>query len=265
MYSKDQLKQQLVKMGLQPSDTVLVHSSMKAIGEVEDRAEGVLDVLIDYFKDGLLIFPTHTWEQMGEKKLLFDPKTEPSCVGLLSNLFLKRAGVSRSLHPTHSVAAIGEKSEKYLSDDDTHGTPCHRYGCFGKLYDYKAKLLFIGVGMDKNTFIHSVEEWMDVPNRLTDRPVRFKVKLPNGAQQHAATYRHVKGGISEKYVKMTEPFLAEGCMTSARFGEADCYVGDAVKMADLLISYLERDLHLFDDFSPVPVSWYKDDENEGKM
>lgn len=259
MYTKNQLKQQLVNMGLKPTDTVLVHSSMKAIGNVEDRAEGVLDVFIDYFKEGLLIFPTHTWEQMGEGKLLFDPKTEPSCVGILPNLFLKRPDVKRSLHPTHSVAAIGEASENYLKDD-THGTPCHRYGCFGKLYDYHAKILFIGVGMDKNTFIHSVEEWLDVPDRLTDRPVRFKVKLENGAQQHAATYRHLKGGISDKYVKLTEPFLAEGCMTAAKFGDADCYVGDAIKMADLTVDYLERDIHVLDDFSPIPVDWYTSED-----
>ncbi len=113
MYTKDQLKQQLVDMGLKPSDTVLIHSSMKAIGEVENRADGVLDVLIDYFKEGLLIFPTHTWEQMGERKLLFDPKTEPSCVGILPNLFLKREGVSRSLHPTIRWQPLG-RTEKSI-------------------------------------------------------------------------------------------------------------------------------------------------------
>lgn len=260
MYTKDILSNQLTDMGFKPSDTVLVHSSMKSIGEVEAGAEGVLDVLIDYFSEGLLIFPTHTWEQMGEKKLIFDPLHEPACVGILPNLFLKRDGVSRSLHPTHSVAAIGENSMKYLKDD-THGTPCHRYGCFGKLYDHQAKLLFIGVGMDKNTFLHSVEEWMDVPDRLTDRPVRFKVKLPNGAQQHAATYRHLKGGISDKYVKMTEPFLHTGCMKVGQFGDAHCYVGDAVKMADLTLDFLENDIHVLDDFEPIPVSWYKKTEN----
>lgn len=63
MYTKNDLKNQLKNMGLTGNETILIHSSMKSIGDVQDRAEGVLDVLIDYFKNGLLLFPTHTWKQ----------------------------------------------------------------------------------------------------------------------------------------------------------------------------------------------------------
>lgn len=255
MYQKKEMKAQLAEMGLKPTDTVLIHSSMKKIGEVEDGAEGVLDVLMDYFAEGLLILPTHTWEQMGEKHLIFDPKREPACVGILPNLFMKRDGVKRSLHPTHSVAAIGENSDRYLKDD-THGTPCHRHGCFGKLYDYKAKILMVGVGMERNTFFHFIEEWVDVPDRFTDRPVPFKVKTENGAQLDLPTYRHSSGDISDRYVKMQEPLIEKGFMSKGQFGSADCLVLDAVPAADMTLDYLERDLHLFDDFEPVPKSWY---------
>ena len=58
MYTKNDLKKQLKNMGLTGNETILIHSSMKSIGDVQDRAEGVLDVLIDYFKNGLLLFPT---------------------------------------------------------------------------------------------------------------------------------------------------------------------------------------------------------------
>ena len=50
MYTNNDLKTQLKNMGLTGSETILIHSSMKSIGDVQDRAEGVLDVLIDYFK-----------------------------------------------------------------------------------------------------------------------------------------------------------------------------------------------------------------------
>lgn len=50
MYTKNDLKNQLKNMGLTGNETILIHSSMKSIGDVQDRAEGVLDVLIDYFK-----------------------------------------------------------------------------------------------------------------------------------------------------------------------------------------------------------------------
>ena len=69
MYTKNDLKNQLKNMGLTGNETILIHSSMKSIGDVQDRAEGVLDVLIDYFKNGLLLFPTHTWKTVNSEIL----------------------------------------------------------------------------------------------------------------------------------------------------------------------------------------------------
>ena len=56
MYTKNQLKEQLKNMGLAGNETILVHSSMKSIGAVDGGADTVLDALIEYFEDGLLLF-----------------------------------------------------------------------------------------------------------------------------------------------------------------------------------------------------------------
>ncbi len=90
MYTKVMLLKQIKELGIKPEDTVMIHSSMKAIGEVEGGAETVLDAFIEYLSNGLLIFPTHTWEQINKNNCIYDSKTELSCVGLLTNLFLKR-------------------------------------------------------------------------------------------------------------------------------------------------------------------------------
>ena len=42
MYTKAELKQQLQNAGLTGKETILIHSSMKAIGEVESGADTVL-------------------------------------------------------------------------------------------------------------------------------------------------------------------------------------------------------------------------------
>ena len=49
MYTKEDLKEYLKAMGLTGKETILVHSSMKSIGEVEGRADTVIDALIEYF------------------------------------------------------------------------------------------------------------------------------------------------------------------------------------------------------------------------
>ena len=60
MYTKEELKQQLRNVGLTGKETILIHSSMKAIGEVEGGADIVLDAWMEYFAEGLLLLPTHT-------------------------------------------------------------------------------------------------------------------------------------------------------------------------------------------------------------
>ena len=45
-YTKQTLQQDLAAMGLNGTETILIHSSMKAIGVVEGGADTVLDVCI---------------------------------------------------------------------------------------------------------------------------------------------------------------------------------------------------------------------------
>ena len=108
MHTKESLKKQLTAMGLTGEETILIHSSMKAIGETQKGAETVLDALMEFFEKGLLLLPTHTWKMINAENPVFDVDNEPACVGILPNLFLKRPGVIRSLHPTHSMAGYGK-------------------------------------------------------------------------------------------------------------------------------------------------------------
>ena len=177
-YTKKDLKEQLYQMGLDGTETILIHSSMKAIGDVEGGAETVLDTWMEYFKGGLLLLPTHTWKTVNEDHPVFDSKKEPSCVGILTNLFMKRAGVVRSLHPTHSMAGFGKNAAEYLAGEEYRNTPCTPGGCYDRLKDIGGKILLVGVGHERNTYIHSVEEVLNVPNRLSDKPVKLTVVLP---------------------------------------------------------------------------------------
>ena len=83
MHTFNSLLQDIKQAGIHKQGTLLVHSSMKAIGEVEGRADTVLDALIEYMKDGLLVFPTHSWSGENLKGGIYDPKTDPTCVGFL--------------------------------------------------------------------------------------------------------------------------------------------------------------------------------------
>lgn len=230
MYTKEELKAQLAQMGLKRTDTILIHSSMKAIGEVEGGADTVLDVWQEYFSEGLLLLPTHTWAYVNEQHPVFDPAVTESCVGLLSNLFRKRPGVIRSLHPTHSMAAYGGEAAEYVAGEEFCNTPCTPGGCYDRLRLRKGRILLIGVGHERNTFIHSVEEVLNVPNRLADKPMELTVCMPDGSRKRVYMRRHynaMQPHISEDFVKLNQAFTDCGAAEEVQFGNARCILCDA--------------------------------------
>lgn len=259
MYTKTDLMKQIEELGIKPTDTLLIHSSMKSIGEVEGRGDTVLDAFMEYLKHGLLVFPTHTWEQMSDTYNVFDPKTESSCVGLLSNLFMLRPGVHRSLHPTHSVAAFGKDAKSFSQGEERFDTPCPREGCWGKLYDLDAKILFIGCSLRTNTIIHGVEEWNHIPNRLSKQLQPLKIKLEDGQIIERPLYRHHNetGDVSKNYGKLTEPLLSLEIAKRGKFGDAKTILCQTKQMVDLTSRFLKRNQDLFLDNRPIPKSWYQ--------
>lgn len=258
MFTKEELKEQIAALGIQPTDTLLIHSSMKAVGEVEGGADTVLDAFSEYLKEGLLILPTHTWAQMNSEYNVFDVVNEPSCVGILTELFRKRPGVVRSWHPTHSVAALGKDAEEYVQGEEKFDTPCPREGCYGKLYDRRAKILFLGCPLTRNTTIHGVEEWNNIPNRLTEGHQLLWIKTPQGEliecpmKRHSAPVRD----ISQNYDKLEEPLLKRGYAAEGYIGSARSVLVDVVPMVDLTSEFLQKNPDIFSDKSPIPADWY---------
>ena len=82
-YTKADLKHDLVAMGLTGNETILIHSSMKSIGPVEGGADTVLDAWMEFFAEGLLLLPTHTWQSIDQDHPVFDVRRSPCCVGIL--------------------------------------------------------------------------------------------------------------------------------------------------------------------------------------
>lgn len=259
-YNKQQLKDQLESMGLKGDETILIHSSMKAIGAVDGGADTVLDAWMEYFKDGLFLLPTHTWKTVNADNPVYNPYTTPSCVGLLTNMFMKRDGVIRSLHPTHSMSGYGKNAAEYLAGEEYNNTPCTPGGCYDRLKEVGGKVLLVGVGHERNTYIHSVEEVLNVPNRLSDMPMELVIelqeesnnsgKLPpynrdEGWKKHTDNklcrkvyvrkhYNAQQPHISEDFVKLNQIFLDSGVVKKVKFGDADSLLCDAKGMFNIV-------------------------------
>lgn len=259
-YTREHLKRQLGEAGLRSTDTILIHSSMKAIGDVEGGADTVLDAWMEYFGQGLLLLPTHTWAQMKEGHSVYDPASEESCVGLLTNLFRRRPGVMRSLHPTHSVAAYGRDAAAYVAGEENCNTPCTPGGCYDRLRQAGGKILLVGVGHERNTFIHSVEEVLNVPNRLTDLPQLFWVVLPDGSRKPVYMRKHynpIQPHISEDFVKLEQAFYDTGVAWKVKFGDADCILCDAAGIFEVTRHVLAPDPECLVTKAEIPPERWK--------
>lgn len=271
MLTKKDITEQLKNLGIKEGDTLLVHSSMKAIGDVDGGADTVLDALVETVcgineesndedfkqcdKAGMLVLPTHTWASMTNEHSVFDPETELACVGILPNLFMKRAGVLRSLHPTHSVAAYSRqqsKAQAYVSGEEQFSTPCSRKGCYGKLYDLDAKILLLGVGLNRNTYMHGVEEWFGIKERLTEETLSLSIRMKDAYGKDmlypVSMHKHFKPNnisISENYVRMRQAFIENDAMVEGFVGDAECMLMSARKVADLTTEQLKKERDFF--------------------
>ena len=244
MHTTATLIQDLTRLGIEPKTTLLVHSAYRSIGEVEGRAEAVLVALETYMQEGLLVLPTHTWASVDAEQPVFSVKDSPSCIGILPELFRKRPGVYRSGHPTHSVAARGKDAESFVQGDEYKTTPCARDSAWGRLLDRNATILFIGVGLSRNTFIHGVEEWLDIPSRLTDTYEQLVSILADGSQVAVPSRRHI-GHISEHYPKVTQYLLDRGVLRTGIFGSAQTVLHESRPLYEALKELLQIDPQLF--------------------
>lgn len=262
IHTKETLMEDFRNMGLTGKETIMIHSSMKSIGEVEGGGETVIDAWMEFFKEGLLLAPTHTWDQMSETYNVFDREKEPGCVGILPNLLRKRAGVVRSLHPTHSIAAYSAdtaKAEKYIAGEENACTPCPPGGAWDRLRQEKAKILLLGVTHIRNTYIHSIEEVYDVPQRFTEKTTAFYIKMPDGSLKKVDMYRHFNSiaegrgeVISDNFDKMKEIYFRTGAAKAVRFGDAECILCDAEKLFQVTGKVLEQNKDAFIALEEIP-------------
>ncbi|MBQ9775531.1 MAG: AAC(3) family N-acetyltransferase [Lentisphaeria bacterium] len=239
MHTKKSLKRDLAAMGLAPEQTVLIHSSMKSIGEVEGGADIVLDALQEYFAPGLLVFPTLTWDCVDAAHPVFSVNDTPGCVGILAELFRKRPGVKRSLSPTHSVAAYGKDAEVFVAGHERFDSPAHPDSPWGKLYHRNAVILFIGTGIACNTYLHGVEEWLPVPGMLTDQQEQLVIIDEKGKRIPRPMRRHV-GAHSHWYSLMEQPFRDQGALRDGTLGDAHVHLVDARKAGDIVFELLKK-------------------------
>ncbi|MBR7131129.1 MAG: AAC(3) family N-acetyltransferase [Lentisphaeria bacterium] len=237
MHTIRSLHRDFADSGLRRSDTILIHSSMRSLGDIEGRAEGFLRALAEYFSEGLVAFPTLSWDLVNASQPVYSVRDTPCTTGLLPELFRSYPGVRRSLHPTHSIAALGKEAEDFLAGHELFDSPAHRNSPWGKLYDRRAKILFIGTTLACNTFLHGVEEWLPVPGMLTEDAENLVVFDYDSRRIEVPSRRHA-GDHSQYYHLMEKRFADAGGLKYSVIGDAEVRILDAVTAGNVTFDLL---------------------------
>jgi aminoglycoside N3'-acetyltransferase len=158
------------RLGVESGATLLVHSSLKAVGWVVGGPVAVVQALLDTVGPaGTIVVPTQDgeysdpaawinppvpeawWPVIRSEMPAFDPRLTPSrYMGVVAETVRTWPGARRSGHPAVSFAAIGARAAEVTADHPLDLGLGDR-SPLGTLYRRDAMVLLIGVGYDRAT------------------------------------------------------------------------------------------------------------------
>jgi aminoglycoside 3-N-acetyltransferase len=220
LINRAKLVRDLRDLGVRPGAPLLVHSSLSALGYVPGGPRTVIRALIDAVgPEGTLVLPTHSWEEMESGCRRFDALRTGTCVGAIPESFRSWPGVVRSLHPTHSVAAIGPLADWLTADHESSEAPCGAGSPYAKLLDRDVQILFQGTTLDSNTAFHTIEAMARVPYLLYETPDQFTLIAGDGTSRERPVYRH-RAGIPRRFGPLEGWLIERGIVRAGQVGPA---------------------------------------------
>lgn len=232
------------KLGLKNGDIVLVHSSLKSLGYVEGGADCVISSILDTAGEkGTLVVPVLTGkrEDSQGQPPVFDVRTTPCWTGRIPETVRNMPEAKRSLHPTHSVAAIGYDTDYITAGHENSSSPCDQNSPYWKIAQKGGYIMLIGVDQESNTTIHCCEEIAGVPYHLQKEITEAWITGYDGGRILVKNRLHDWEKPETDFNKLDGLFREKGIMTVGKVGEAIVRLIDARKMLDFTVELLKKE------------------------
>ena len=221
--------------------------------------------MIEYFtsEGGLFCVPTHTWDNLGTDNITLDMTASESNLGVFSEVAAADVRGVRSENPTHSMVVFGdrERALKLIDGEINVTTPTSPDSAYGKIYGLGGHILLVGVSQNKNTYLHTVDEMLNIPNRMGAEPVTVTVKRSTGeVVERKLTLFNTSytDDISWRFHKYDTAFRYHGCIVDGFIGNAPAQLCDTVRMKETveLIFKNSAGIDPLESEDPIPPKWY---------
>jgi aminoglycoside 3-N-acetyltransferase len=193
---------------------------------------------------------------------IFDVRRTPSSMGLISEFFRRRAGVQRSLHPTHPILALGSNAEWLVEGHEACIYPCGPGTPFEKLLRSGGKVVFFNVPFSVFTFFHYLEHMVrdELPFPIYD-DASFDVPVidRDGVRRTVTTVAFARDAIQRRRPEVLESWLwRRGVIKRTRVGASVLLLVD-LREVERAVEEMMKDGVIFYDLSVPAVAGGSDD------
>lgn len=246
------LAEDILNLGVEKGDTLLVHSSLSSLGWVCGGAPAVVDAFQEVLSDeGTLVMPTHTgytdptgwsnppvpdeWKaRIRETMPPYRPEITPTRgMGAIPECFRTYPETVRSDHPAVSFAAWGANAEAIVTD---HALD-YRLGensPLARLYEQDGDVLLLGVGHDRNTSLHLAEHRADIEKeRVTNGG-----PILSGGTRMWVEYENIRENTDD-FTELGTNFEREVGLTEGRIGAATAKLVSQRSLVDFAAEWFE--------------------------
>jgi len=252
----DSLTEAFRACGVQPGQTIIVHTSLRSLGWVIGGAQVYIQALLHAVgESGTVMMPTQTFRNLDASSgahpgvpeawwpiirthwPAYDPAITPSLgMGVVAELFRTWPGARRSQHPTRSFAALGPNAERLLA---THALeePFGEDSPVGQLYALDGSILLVGVNHDSNTSLHLAEYRARYASKRYAQ--ESSAVLVNGVRQWI-TYTSPNLYDSHDFAELGAAYEAEHHISPMYIGQASARLLQQRPLVNWAVHWLER-------------------------
>lgn len=249
--SQNQLETTLLALTRNRRRVLLVHASLGGCGYIAGGARTVIET--GQLLSETLVMPTHTYcypENVETIGPLCDPKTTPSLAGMITEHFRRLPETVRSIHPTHSLAALGKEAAVLCTGHELCDTPCGRGTPYEKLIELDACVLMFGTSLNTYTLFHTAEDAAECPYLYYPEPYRLRV-LNADRRQCEIHMRRQNMSVARRFTEMDTLLEREGLLERRTIGRGELlYLPSSRQVHSFVVDQLRRE-----PFFLVGQSW----------